>query len=182
MHYHVDMPSSSSSRYVAITSDRLVATLEAFGVAVQDVGGTYSWSQSGRERIFRLHLHAGLPGVVAIYTSLGVGDEQVRPRGKDAVRILVGVLAPGTQKFVPTTGHLKWKKIMHRTAPKGFPSDRMDAFFARMRVHVRAAYKAASKIKRCPDCGSPMVARKSREGHEFAGCMGYPECKTTRSL
>jgi len=166
---------------VAIPSDRLVATLEAFGEAAKSVGGSWSWSQAGRERVFRLGLHAGKPGLVAIYTSIGVGEAHVRACGKDAVRIIVGVLKPGTEKFVPVTGHLKWRKTMHRTSPHGAP-DRVQVFLDRLRIHVRDAYKAASKIKSCPDCGSPMVARKSRDGHEFAGCMGYPECKTTRSL
>ena len=32
---------------------------------------------------------------------------------------------------------------------------------------------------KCPDCGGPMVSRKSQFG-TFWGCLNYPECKGTR--
>ena len=38
-----------------------------------------------------------------------------------------------------------------------------------------------SKIK-CPNCGKPMVLRIGRNGSQFLGCSGYPECKTMMSL
>ena len=38
-----------------------------------------------------------------------------------------------------------------------------------------------SKIK-CPNCGKPMLVRTSRNGTQFLGCSGYPECKTAMSL
>ena len=34
----------------------------------------------------------------------------------------------------------------------------------------------------CPNCGKPMVLRSSRQGAQFLGCSGYPECKTMMSL
>lgn len=36
---------------------------------------------------------------------------------------------------------------------------------------------SASAVK-CPNCGKPMVRRKSKNGY-FWGCSGFPECKTT---
>ena len=41
--------------------------------------------------------------------------------------------------------------------------------------------KIESKIK-CPNCGKPMVLRIGRNGSQFLGCSGYPECKTMMSL
>lgn len=38
-----------------------------------------------------------------------------------------------------------------------------------------------SKIK-CPNCGKPMVLRMGKNGSQFLGCSGYPECKTMMSL
>lgn len=34
----------------------------------------------------------------------------------------------------------------------------------------------------CPNCGKPMLVRTSRQGNQFLGCSGYPECKTVMSL
>ena len=38
-----------------------------------------------------------------------------------------------------------------------------------------------SNIK-CPNCGKPMLVRTSRQGNQFLGCSGYPECKTVMSM
>ncbi len=32
---------------------------------------------------------------------------------------------------------------------------------------------------KCPKCSKPMAKRKGRDGSEFWGCKGYPECKST---
>ena len=29
----------------------------------------------------------------------------------------------------------------------------------------------------CPECGSPLVKRKSRYGKDFIGCSNYPKCR-----
>ncbi len=34
----------------------------------------------------------------------------------------------------------------------------------------------------CPECGSPMVLKKSRYGREFLACTRYPECRGTFSV
>ena len=41
--------------------------------------------------------------------------------------------------------------------------------------------KIESKIK-CPNCGRPMVLRIGKNGSQFLGCSGYPDCKTMMSL
>ena len=29
----------------------------------------------------------------------------------------------------------------------------------------------------CPDCGKPLIERKSRYGTTFVGCSGFPKCR-----
>ena len=36
----------------------------------------------------------------------------------------------------------------------------------------------SASVVKCPNCGKPMVRRKSKNGY-FWGCSGFPECKTT---
>lgn len=31
--------------------------------------------------------------------------------------------------------------------------------------------------EKCPECGAPLVERKSKKGRPFTGCSGYPKCK-----
>ncbi len=31
----------------------------------------------------------------------------------------------------------------------------------------------------CPECGKPLVERRSRRGRVFYGCSGYPDCSFT---
>jgi DNA topoisomerase-1 len=54
---------------------------------------------------------------------------------------------------------------------------------------LRTAQRTMEKVElpeettdeRCPECGRPMVVKRSRFGR-FLGCSGYPECKATRPL
>ena len=36
--------------------------------------------------------------------------------------------------------------------------------------------------KKCPNCGSPMVVRRSRFGKLFLGCSSYPQCHTVLNI
>ena len=36
--------------------------------------------------------------------------------------------------------------------------------------------------RECPDCGKPLLKRKSRYGNYFIGCSGYPKCKYVESI
>ena len=52
---------------------------------------------------------------------------------------------------------------------------------------VNAVMKTAHKITietgiTCPNCGKPMVVRNGKNGTQFLGCSGYPECKTVMSM
>lgn len=43
--------------------------------------------------------------------------------------------------------------------------------------------KAAQTIdKICPECGKPLLIRRSKYGTSFLACSGYPQCKHTESL
>ena len=34
----------------------------------------------------------------------------------------------------------------------------------------------------CPKCGKPMLVKSGRNGSQFLGCSGYPDCKSIMSL
>ena len=34
----------------------------------------------------------------------------------------------------------------------------------------------------CPECGAPMVVRRSRFGSLFLGCSNYPKCRGIKNL
>lgn len=52
---------------------------------------------------------------------------------------------------------------------------------------VQAVMKTAQKVKietniKCPKCGKPMLVKSGKNGSQFLGCSGYPECKSIMSL
>ena len=52
---------------------------------------------------------------------------------------------------------------------------------------VNSVMKTAHRIQietqiTCPNCGKPMVVRTGKNGSQFLGCSGYPECKTVMSM
>ena len=52
---------------------------------------------------------------------------------------------------------------------------------------VQAVMKTAQKVKietkiTCPKCGKPMLVKSGRNGSQFLGCSGYPDCKSIMSL
>lgn len=161
------------TRFVSIPADRLVGLLEEIGAKVEAAGGGFAWRVQGRERVFDLTV-PGAPGQVRVFTSLAVGEAEVRDCGKDAVRVCVGALFD--DDFKPTE---KGTKIL-RTAPKG-AEDRAGAFLSRLQEALRGAYRRARAVTPCPQCGRPMATRKGRNG-AFLGCTGYPECRGTKPL
>lgn len=163
-------PRGAGARFVEVPADRLVAELDSIGAAVAARGGSAAWRVRGRERVFDLTV-PGAGAQVRVFTSLAVGQDQVRDCGKDAVRVCVGAL--DGERFRPTE---KGTKLL-RTAPAG-EEDRVGAFLARLREALRGAYRRAQAVRPCPDCGRPMARREGRNG-AFLGCTGYPACKTT---
>ena len=52
---------------------------------------------------------------------------------------------------------------------------------------VNSVMKTAQKVKietkvMCPKCGKPMLVKSGRNGSQFLGCSGYPDCKSIMSL
>ena len=52
---------------------------------------------------------------------------------------------------------------------------------------VNSVMKTAQKVKIetkvvCPKCGKPMLVKSGKNGSQFLGCSGYPECKSIMSL
>ena len=63
----------------------------------------------------------------------------------------------------------------------------LNDFYTPFMNEVNAVMKTAQKVTvetkvTCPNCGKPMVLRTSKQGSQFLGCSGYPECKTAMSL
>ena len=63
----------------------------------------------------------------------------------------------------------------------------LNDFYKPFMDEVNAVMKTAQKVTvetkvTCPNCGKPMVLRTSKQGSQFLGCSGYPECKTAMSL
>ncbi|MBB6646348.1 DNA topoisomerase I [Halobellus ruber] len=48
--------------------------------------------------------------------------------------------------------------------------------------HLRESLKADRTVGACPECGSDLVIRQSRQGSYFIGCDAYPECTNTLPL
>lgn len=60
-------------------------------------------------------------------------------------------------------------------------------FYTPFMENVNSVMKTAEKVTiqtnvKCPNCGKPMIMRTSRQGNQFLGCSGYPECKTVMSM
>ena len=63
----------------------------------------------------------------------------------------------------------------------------LNDFYKPFMDEVNSVMKTAQKVTvetnvTCPNCGKPMVLRTSKQGSQFLGCSGYPECKTAMSL
>jgi DNA topoisomerase-1 len=48
--------------------------------------------------------------------------------------------------------------------------------------HLQESLKADRTVGACPECGSDLVIRQSRQGSYFIGCDAYPECTNTLPL
>lgn len=101
--------------------------------------------------------------LVVVYTTIdgeGIG-EAGRACGEDAGRVVI---------LWARTGRPVWsaKKVL-----------RTKSFLVNLVMRANEAVVAASGLKRCSECGAPMVKRESKAGHEFYGCAAYPACRAT---
>ena len=53
---------------------------------------------------------------------------------------------------------------------------------ANIRKNIREADRKQHIIGKCPNCGSDLIIRRSKNGKRFIGCTGYPKCTTTYPL
>ncbi|MDE6867693.1 MAG: type I DNA topoisomerase [Clostridia bacterium] len=61
---------------------------------------------------------------------------------------------------------------------KGRYGSFLECFKCGARRPTASAEEAAARFDGiCPDCGKPMLRRRSKTGKIFYGCTGYPECK-----
>lgn len=165
----------SGTRFVAIPADRLLAELREIGALVSGKGGRFVEGVQGREVVVDV-VPPGGRAQVRVYTSLARGATEVRDCGDDAVRVVVGVDTP--ERFRPLESGVK----ILRTAPAK-ADDRVGVFLGRLRVALRAAYVRAKDVPPCPVCGRAMALRSTRDKtRKFLSCIGWPECKGSRSV
>lgn len=60
-------------------------------------------------------------------------------------------------------------------------------FYDPFMEEVQSVMKTAHKINietniKCPKCGKPMLVKNGKNGSQFLGCSGYPECKSIMSI
>ena len=60
-------------------------------------------------------------------------------------------------------------------------------FYDPFMEEVNTVMKDAHRVKMetditCPNCGKPMLVRMGKNGNQFLGCSGYPDCKTVMSM
>ena len=67
-----------------------------------------------------------------------------------------------------------WNKVLR---------DFYDPFIEEVDAVMKTAHKINIETKiACPKCGKPMLVRTGRNGSQFLGCSGYPDCKSIMSL
>ena len=165
-------PAGSGSRFVSVSADRLLGELTDIGKKIEAKGGGLIEHVIGREVVVDLVPSHGRC-MVRVYTSLARGADAVRECGQDAIRVMVFVQTPeGTRLCEPPL------KVL-RTASMS-SSDRVGAFLSRLRGILREEYGKARDNPSCPECGRCTALRTGRSG-PFRGCVGYPQCRGTRS-
>jgi len=60
--------------------------------------------------------------------------------------------------------------------------DRLADAHEEVGAHLRESLKADKALGPCPDCGSQLLLRSARDGSQFVGCDGYPDCEFTLPL
>ncbi len=60
--------------------------------------------------------------------------------------------------------------------------DRLADAHEEVGAHLRESLKADKTLGPCPDCGSQLLLRSARDGSQFVGCDGYPDCEFTLPL
>lgn len=161
----------AGTTFVAIPRERLLAAIEAMDLPTKH-------SRQGNELVVDIRLPNTMY-VVRVYTSISVDGDAVRASGKDAVRIVFGLVAVLNDRFYPKSKPTTLK----RTAPAAMTENRrVMAWVARFSTALVNTIDEAKIAKHlpCPRCLSPMIERyRQRDNKPFLGCLAYPQCAFT---
>lgn len=61
----------------------------------------------------------------------------------------------------------------------------MTSFYTNLKESIdknKSQHNIPTDTKPCPECGRPMIIRRSRYGNLFYGCSGYPKCKHCENI
>ena len=113
-------------------------------------------------------------------------DKALHPTllGRTVCKQLVGQFADIMDYKFTAGMETKLDKIAEK---KAVWNDVLQEFYTPFIDEVNKALQTGERVKieskiKCPNCGKPMVLRISKNGSQFLGCSGYPECKTMMSL
>lgn len=103
--------------------------------------------------------------------------EYVRRKGRDAFNARKAEFGDALGRRVRgEIGDDELRETAHRI------TGRLSAGRAAREAGDGAMDASKGNAPKCPECGKNMVERKTRDGREFWGCPGYPECRGTRSM
>ena len=113
-------------------------------------------------------------------------DKALHPTllGRTVCKQLVGQFADIMDYKFTAGMETKLDKIAEK---KAVWNDVLQEFYTPFIDEVNKALQTGERVKieskiKCPNCGKPMVLRIGKNGSQFLGCSGYPECKTMMSL
>ena len=113
-------------------------------------------------------------------------DKALHPTllGRTVCKQLVGQFADIMDYKFTAGMETKLDKIAEK---KAVWNDVLQEFYTPFIDEVNKALQTGERVKieskiKCPNCGKPMVLRIGKNGSQFLGCSGYPDCKTMMSL
>ncbi len=113
-------------------------------------------------------------------------DKALHPTllGRTVCKQLVGQFADIMDYKFTAGMETKLDKIAEK---KAVWNDVLQEFYTPFIDEVNKALQTSERVKieskiKCPNCGKPMVLRIGKNGSQFLGCSGYPDCKTMMSL
>ncbi len=113
-------------------------------------------------------------------------DKALHPTllGRTVCKQLVGQFADIMDYKFTAGMETKLDKIAEK---KAVWNDVLQEFYTPFIDEVNKALQTGERVKieskiKCPKCGKPMVLRIGKNGSQFLGCSGYPDCKTMMSL
>lgn len=149
-----------ASRYQAIDKNQMIGTLESCGLYLENP------HDSNREMQFVLKWNDD-NYMLRVYTSIQSNEQQARPRGQDAIRVVCFIRAG--ESYQPI-----WRgPRVYRTV------NWKDALLDRLASALHVG--CYGKNYTCENCGSLMVGREGKAGF-FYGCSAFHStgCRYTR--